>query len=112
MYGKPAFFATERVTVKSMDALDQGRYRIILTCDGVPAAAGPQAAVDITEEFTHRPWHENVECRWNGESLLLTAENDFDTQGLALIDEFSDAIAACIANGFDGRIRVVSITAI
>src|SRR5439155_1050678 len=55
----------------------------------------PQAAADIAEEFTHRRWHENVECKWNGESLILTAENDFDAEGRALTDEFSDAIAAC-----------------
>src|SRR5260370_6079768 len=65
-----------------------------------------QAEADITEEFTHRPWHAKVECSWNRESLLLTAENDFDTQGLALSDEFSDAIASCIPDGFDGRIRM------
>jgi hypothetical protein len=28
---------------------------------------------------------------------------DFDTQGLALSDEFSDAIASCVPYGFDGR---------
>jgi hypothetical protein len=93
-----------------MDQAEDGRYRIVLSCDGVPVEAGQQAANDITEEFRHRPWHENVECRWNGVSLFLSAENDFDAQGLALTDEFSDAIAACIADGFDGRIRVVSIT--
>ncbi len=85
------------------------RYRITLRCDGVPVDVGPRAATDITDEFTHRDWHENVECKWDGASLLLTAENDFDAQGLALIDEFSDAIAACIADGFDGDIRVVAI---
>lgn len=75
------------------------RYRIALSCDGVPLAAGAQAAVDIKEEFTHRPWHENVKCEWNSTSLVLTAENDYDAQGIALMDEFSDAIAACIADG-------------
>jgi len=90
------------------DALS--RYRIALSCDGVPADAGAKAAAEITEEFTHRPWHENVECTWNGASLTLIAENDFDAQGLSLIDEFSDAISVYIAGGFDGDIRVVSIT--
>jgi hypothetical protein len=41
---------------------------------------------------------------------MLQAENDFDAVGLALIDEFSDAISACIANGFDGNISVNSAT--
>ncbi len=88
------------------------RYRITLSCDGVPAGAGAQAAIDIKEEFTHRPWHECVKCEWDGTSLVLIAENDYDEQGLALMDEFSDAIAACIADGFDGDIRLVSIASV
>ena len=46
---------------------------------------------------------------WNGVALLLTAENDYDSDGRALMDEFSDAISACIAEGFDGDIRVASV---
>ena len=84
-------------------------FRIVLTCGGVPKDVGAEAAVDITEEFTHRPWHQNVECRWDGELLTLQAENDFDTTGDALADEFSAAIAACIAPGFDGSIATVSV---
>ena len=85
------------------------RYRIELICDGVPASAGSDAAIDIKEEFGLRPWHENVQCEWNGVALLLTAENDYDSDGRALMDEFSDAISACIAEGFDGDIRVASV---
>jgi hypothetical protein len=44
-----------------------------------------------------------------GLRLVLQADNDFDSNGLALMDEFSDAIAACIADRFDGGIDVVSI---
>jgi len=66
--------------------------------------------VDITEEFTHRPWHQNVQCSWDGSRLTLQADNDFDADGSALADEFSDAIAACIAEGFDGSITVDSVT--
>ena len=84
-------------------------YRIVLTCGGVPKEVGAQAAVDITEEFTHRPWHHNVECRWDGELLTLQAENDVDSDGEARSDEFSDAIAACIAPAFDGSIAKVSV---
>jgi hypothetical protein len=43
-------------------------------------------------------------------SLILQGENDFDTDGLALMDEFSGAVAACIKDLFDGNIRVVSST--
>ncbi len=50
------------------------RYRIELVCDGVPPDAGSQAAIDINDEFGHRPRHESVQCEWNGIALLLTAE--------------------------------------
>ena len=69
-------------------------YRIILVCEGVPPHAGASAARDITEEFTHRPWHKDVSCVWDGSTLVLQADNDFDSKGLALLDEFSDAISA------------------
>jgi hypothetical protein len=87
-------------------------YRIVLACKGVPTDVGAVAARDITEEFTHRPWHKNARCEWDGTRLVLQADNDSDSNGLALMDEFSDAIAACIAAGFDGGIDVVSISAI
>ena len=84
-------------------------YRIILTCNGVPPHAGATAALDITEEFTERPWHKNVTCVWDGSQLILQADNDFDSKGLALLDEFSDAISECIEGGFDGDLNVLSI---
>lgn len=84
-------------------------YRIVLACKGVPADVGAVAARDITEEFTHRPWHKNVRCEWDGSRLVLQADNDFDSDGLALLDEFSDAIAATIKDGFGGSIDVVSV---
>jgi hypothetical protein len=85
-------------------------FKLKLVCEGVPNHLGSEAAVDITEEFTHRPWHQNVICSWDGSSLILEAENDFDLDGLALQDEFSDAICACITPGFDGSIKVLSVT--
>lgn len=85
------------------------RYRIELICDGVPPSVGSAAAIDIKEEFGHRPWHQNVQCVWNGAALLLTAENDYDSNGRALMDEFSDAISACIAERFEGNMRVASV---
>jgi hypothetical protein len=91
-----------------MDAT--GRYRIILTCKGVPSDAGLAAARDITEEFVHRAHHETVTCAWDGSQLVLQADNDFDSTGLALVDEFSDAISACIKEPFDGDITVLSVT--
>lgn len=85
-------------------------YRIVLACDGVPPHLGQQAATDITEEFTHRPWHHNVHCEWDGKSLILCGENEVDSEGKALLDEFSDAIAACVAGLFEGHIEVRSIS--
>ncbi|SRR5579883_559908 len=79
------------------------RYRIELICDGVPPSVGSEAAIDIKEEFGHRPWHQNVQCVRNGAALLLTAENDYDSDGRGLMDEFSDAISAYIAEGFGTR---------
>lgn len=68
------------------------------------------AARDITEEFTHRPWQKNARCEWDGARLVFEADNDFDSKGLAWMDDFFDAIAACIADGFDGGIDGVSVS--
>jgi hypothetical protein len=76
---------------------------VVLACDGIPADRGPQTVADIAEEFTRRPWHENVECKWSDGSLLLSAESDFDVSG---------AISACSAVDFGHGIRLVSITAL
>jgi len=50
-----------------------------------------------------------VQCEWDGSQLILQAENDFDSDGLALLNEFSDAISAYIQDGFDGDIDIVSV---
>ena len=85
-------------------------YRIILACNAVPVHAGAEAALDITKELIRRPWHQNVQCQWDGSRLILQAENDFDSDGLALLDEFSDVISAYIQNDFDGDIDIVSVS--
>lgn len=85
-------------------------YRIVLACSGIPSNEGPRGAESIREEFTHRPWLKNVKCEWNGAQLILQADNDYDSNGKALTDEFSDAISACISNARDGAIEVVSVT--
>ena len=87
--------------------------RVVLECSGVPAAEGEEAASDIEREFQeHRPHHQNVRCSFHDGKLVLEADNDFDPEGLALMDEFSDCISAYIATLFDGDIRLVSSTAI
>jgi hypothetical protein len=86
-------------------------YRIVLAATGIPIDEGPPGARCISEDFTHRPWHQNATCEWDGSRIILTAENDFDCDGLALVDEFSDAISACLKDaGDDGSIVVQSIT--
>jgi len=85
-------------------------YRIVLTCSGVPIDEGAEAASDITNGFrVHRAWHNNVSCQWDGAQLILQAENDFDSQGLALQDEFSDCLSAYIVKPFDGQICIHSM---
>ena len=84
--------------------------RITLSCSGVPSSAGEEAARDITREFEeHRQWFTNVQCSWDGSRLILSADSDFDRDGDALRDEFSDCIAAYVAEGFNGELRVESI---
>ena len=47
-------------------------------------------------------------CSWDGKSLRLIAENDYDPDGLNLMDEFSDNLCAYVGP-FDGDMRIVSI---
>jgi hypothetical protein len=53
-------------------------YRITLACEGVAPELGSAAAIEISAEFTHRQWHQNVRCEWDRTRLLLYAENDWD----------------------------------
>ena len=85
-------------------------YRITLASACTTPNAGPAAAVAISAEFRHRPWHQNVSCIWDGARVVLRAANDFDENGLALMDEFSDSISICVSGAdlLDGTIEVVS----
>ncbi|HSU52972.1 MAG TPA: hypothetical protein VLT36_02800 [Candidatus Dormibacteraeota bacterium] len=90
-------------------------FHIVLECEFPKSAGLQQAALDITEEFLNRPWHANVQCTWNGRALRLEADNDYDDKGLALLDEFSDAITACVKDADDaedGDLRVISVTSL
>ncbi len=87
-------------------------YRAVLQCDGVPSAFGAEGAKSITANFAKRTWHKNATCSWDGNQLTLSVENDFDRDGRAVMDEFSDEISACIRGGFDGDLRVISVTEI
>ena len=88
-------------------------HRVVLECSGVPAAEGEEAARDIEAEFRdHRTHHKNVRCSFRDGKLVLQAENDWDPDGLALMDEFSDCISAYITTLFDGDLTLVSSTTI
>jgi len=84
-------------------------YKVIVSCGGISPKVGPRAAVEITREFVkHRPWHDNVSCVWDGSRLVLSAENDHDPDGLALLDEFSDCICAYTPDGTYEDMKVES----
>ena len=48
----------------------------------------------MLSEFTDRPWQTNVICEAKDGVLRLSAVNDFDSNGQALVDEFQDAVVA------------------
>jgi hypothetical protein len=86
-------------------------YRVVLVCSGIPESSGAEAASDITAEFQQqRTWHSNAFCTWDGALLTLQADNDFDRDGLALADEFSDAVSAYVSGQFHYEIHVESVT--
>ena len=88
-------------------------FKIVLECENIPVSEGEEAAGDITNEFrAERRWHKEATCTWTGSSLLLEVENDFDENGLATLDEFSDTIGAYVATLFEGTIHVRSVTKI
>ena len=91
---------------RSKDTERKGRPHVSnrLELQGCPRKCWRSAARDSSEEFTHRPGHENVTYAWDGSQLILQADNEFDSNGLKLVDEFSDAISACIKDEFDGHI--------
>ena len=71
-------------------------YRVTLTCSGLTDQEGSNAVAAILEEFKHRPWHSDPKCEWTAGLLRFSATNDYDNDGAALLDEFGDAIHACI----------------
>ena len=85
-------------------------YKASLVCSGLPEAVGEEAALDITKEFAeHRAWHTNVRCYWDGKDLHLVAENDFDSDGQALLDEFGDCISAYVRDCSGNEIKIKSV---
>jgi hypothetical protein len=83
-------------------------YKITIECLDVAPARGPQAAVDIEDEFrVHRTWQERPSCTYGDGKLLLVARNDFDADGKALLDEFWDCLAAYLEE--HGAMHILSV---
>lgn len=88
-------------------------FKITMRAGGVDVDVGPTAAEDIQSEFRqHRPWHERVTCTFANGTLTLVAFNDFDSDGLALSDEFSDCLSAYIPLGKRSDEGVFEIVAV
>lgn len=84
-------------------------YHAIMACDGLTDTEAVNAPAEIVEEFGHRPWYQNVECRWDGRLLWLEADNDYDPDGKGLLDEFGDAVVACVNATGTIRFEIVSV---
>ncbi len=75
-------------------------FKITMRAGGIDLGVGPEVAEDIENEFKERrPWHKRVTCTFSDGTLTLVAFNDFDPEGLALSDEFSDCLSAYIPLG-------------
>ena len=86
-------------------------YRVTVVCGGLTEAEGSGAVACILDEFTHRPWHKTVACEWRDGILWLSASNDYDQTGQALLDEFGDAIIACVSPVGSIRSKVEAVVA-
>jgi hypothetical protein len=71
-------------------------FEIVVSCRGTSEQAALIHFADILDEFKERPWHQVLSCTWEQKAILLRAQNDYDSSGLALLDEFSDVICACL----------------
>ena len=87
-------------------------FSIKLICRGIPKELGPKTATHITEEFWYCSCYADAICLWRGDTLQLEATSDFDSDGRALAEEFSEAICACVAEPFDGAISVEQVVRI
>lgn len=85
-------------------------YRIVVACEGLAEAEGMRAVACVLEEFGHRPWHKEVACEYVAGALRLSAVNDYDKNGQALLDEFSDAIHACVSYSHEIHLSVESVS--
>ncbi len=71
-------------------------FEIVVSCRGVSEQAALDCLDDLLREFAERPWQTAVRCRWENGQIFLHVRNDYDSTGQAVLDEFSDAICACV----------------
>jgi hypothetical protein len=111
-FGMTAEMKSARLETLACPVYGAGMFKITMRARGISPKAGPAAAKEIEDEFReHRPWHEDVTCSFSDGTLVLVAFNDFDPDGLALSDEFSDCLAAYLAIGEiddDGEFEVAA----
>ena len=83
-------------------------FRVSVVCESIEPESWPDAPSDVAEEFAARDWQKIIDCRWDGSTLVLVAENDYDHNGEALADEFSDTVAAYAPGASGYGIRVLA----
>jgi ABC-type transporter Mla MlaB component len=71
-------------------------FRSTVICRGLTEAEAREAVIDMLSEFEHRPWQLQVVCEWRDGVLRLSAQNEVDSTGMALLDEFCNAVTAYI----------------
>ncbi|WP_155403710.1 hypothetical protein [Variovorax paradoxus] len=69
---------------------------------GLTEARLVDAVPDLLSEFAERPWQKDVRCEAKDGVLRLSALNDFDSNGQALLDELWDAVIAYVH--FDDKV--------
>lgn len=85
-------------------------FRITITCEGLSTLQMECALPALLEEFEQRPWQQNMLCKIENDLLFIQAENDFDDDGKALLDEACDAVFACVEGDWqDLRFEVHSV---
>jgi hypothetical protein len=99
------WLATEHGSTETLDTM----FRVSVACEGIPPHGWSSAFADVKSEFSKRWWHHFVHCSWEGDALILVVDNEYDNNGAAVADEFSDTVAA-YAPGTPGyRVRVLSV---
>ena len=80
-------------------------YCVTVVCMGLTESQLVEAVPEMLSEFAERPWQTDVTCEAKDGVLRLSAVNDFDSNGLALLDELQDAVVASVR--FDERVSFV-----